>query len=112
MRDAQLPGDERVLRGDDVGVVVARELRVQTVARLARLSRADGIGNDDEVRVAVEELPLLEELAGEIRNKKVGARAAGAVEEQYRIADDAAGVADRRTDRSVVDAQFGQHRAG
>ena len=52
---------------DHVDVAVARELRAQPVARLARLAVADVVGQDDEVLRGVERLPGPEQLAGERR---------------------------------------------
>ena len=57
--------EQRVLRADHVVVGVLGKARVQAVARLARLSVADAVRQDDEVARRVEQLAGAEQLAAE-----------------------------------------------
>src|SRR5581483_8919539 len=101
-------GHQPVLRLDHVAIAVMGKVRVQTIARLARLSVADAVGQNDVVTRRIQKLPLAEQFARKLRPDEIAAVAGGAVEYQDRIADDTLGVASRRANRAVMNAQLGQ----
>ena len=112
MVDLEAVDQHGVLRADHVVVGVFRKARVQAVARLARLSVADAVGQDDEVARRVEHLPCAEQLAAEGLRQERAAGAAGAVQDHHRVPHDAGRVALRRADRPVVQVQRWERFAG
>src|SRR5262249_47888583 len=83
------------------------------VARPGRLAVAEVVRKDDVVARRVQGLALAEQLAGEqLAGKPLPdqalALAAGAVQDEHRVADDALLIAPRRAERTVVDAHLGQ----
>ena len=67
---------------------------------------------DDEILVGVEQLALLEQLAGEAFIDQAVARTAGAVQHEHRIVDVAVGAPVEFAERRVMDAQLRQTLAG
>ena len=109
--DPQALGHEQVLGRDHVGVAVLGEARVQAVARLRRLPVADAVGEDHVVLRHIERLTGPEQFAGELWLQELAAAATGAMQDQHRIGDVAAGVARRLADGRVVQTQLRQRRA-
>src|SRR5262249_37832036 len=89
---------------------IPRELRVQPLARPARLASADAVREDDEMRRGVERLPSLKQLATEVAREESAAVAGGAVQDEHRVSHDAARIPFGLAKRRVMDAQDGQGR--
>src|SRR4051812_26209928 len=100
-----------MLRVDHVVIVVVREARAHSIARLARAAMADAIREHDVIPRRVEQLPRPEQLSGERAREKAGPRAGGAVQHDDCVANDAVGVLPRRAEGDVVNAQLGQRGA-
>ena len=79
--------DQQVLGAHHVLVVVVRKFGLESIARLARPSMADGVGQDDEVLAGVERLPFAEQLAAESRAEERAAASAGSVHDDHRVVD-------------------------
>src|SRR5713101_2067274 len=94
--------EETLLRQNHIAVFVMREARVQTVARLARLTVPDVVGKNDVVFFGIQQLAGAEELIGKPRVQESAAGSAGAVQDQYRV------VALKSADGRVVQAQLVQ----
>ena len=69
-----------------------RKLRVQAVARLARFSMADAVGQDDEVLRRIQQLARSKQDIRESWAQQTSARASGSVSNQYRIVRHARGI--------------------
>ncbi len=95
-----------VMRGDHVVVVVAREMRMQSVAGLRGFPVADAIGKHDEVACGIEELPRPKQLARELRLEELLPGAAGSVKYQDGVRDAPLRVAAGFTERRIVQPQF------
>src|SRR4030095_15486365 len=105
-------GEQRVLGADHVVVGVFRKLRSQAIARLARLSVADAIRQDDEVLRGIENLAWAKQLPAEGPRQEAPAGAAGAMTDPDGIAHHARCVAARRADGAVMQFQFWERFAG
>src|SRR5262249_45636735 len=99
MIDGEPVGEELVLGCEDVLVAVSRELRAQSVARLARLAVPDVVRQDNEVLRGVEQLSWLEQLARKAAPDKLRTRAARAVHDQHGVGRHALRVLLRRPER-------------
>ena len=111
MRQPEPLGDQPILQPHHVGVAVARKLHPQPVARLARLPVPDVVGQDDEVALGVVELPFAVQPARKAFAEKLRPGAAGAVQDQDAVSDDAIGVLARLPDGSIVNLDLGQRFA-
>jgi hypothetical protein len=107
-RHAQPLDEEPPLRLDHVAVAVAREARVEPVARLRRPAVPDAVGQHDEEARRVERLPRPEQLARELGADELRAAAGRAVQDEHRVHDAASRVAPRRPHGAVMDAQVGE----
>ena len=112
MIDAQPLGDQAILGCDHVHVAVARETGLEAVAGLARLAVTDAVGKDQEEPLGIEQAARPKQLAGETRAHILCPAAAGAVEDEDGVADDALGVALRLAERAVMESQLGERLAG
>ena len=93
--DSEPLRQQLVLGVHHVVVRVLRKPGVQSVTRLARVSVADAVRQNDEVLRRVEQLARAEQLAGERATGECRSRAGGAVIDDHGVADHA-----------------GRHRAG
>src|SRR4051812_42916824 len=75
---AEPVSEQTILRLDHVHVAVARKLRVQAVAWLARFAVADAIRHDDEKFRGIERLARAEKFTGKFRADELSAAAGGA----------------------------------
>src|SRR5689334_16813142 len=66
----------------------------------------DTVRQNDEILIAVQHLPLLEQLPGEACAEKARTGASSAMKNQYRIADDAGCIGNRCADSPVVQLEF------
>ncbi len=105
-------GQQSVLGFPHVGVAVAREFCVQTVARLARFAVPDSVREHDKKFGRIERLIFSEQLAGEFGSNKLRATAGGSVHDENGIRDVSFRVFVDLTERSVMDPQFGQRFTG
>ncbi len=71
MVDAEMLGQQLVLRMDHIGVAVPRKATAESIRRLARLSMPDAIGEHEEVLIRGEQLARVEESAGEDLLKEI-----------------------------------------
>src|SRR5215472_6493341 len=101
-------GEQAVMRRDHVVVVVLREMRVETVAGLGRLSVADAVGKNDVVAPSIEKLPRTEQFAGKNGRKELMTRAARAMQDQNCVGDASLCIRRGLAQRGVMKAQFGQ----
>ena len=85
---------------------------MQTVAWLAAAAVADAIRQNDEVVLCVQQLAGAEKNSRERRGEKSAPSSAGSVADDYGVADFAARVAFWRSQRVIVQLQFGQRFAG
>src|SRR2546429_19896 len=92
---AKALAEKLVVRGDHVVIVVLREARVQSVARLRRFPVTNAVRKNDVVAVRIQELPGTEELPGKLLLEELLARAAGTVKNQDGVCD----AADRKSGR-------------
>ena len=69
---------------------------------------ADVVGQDDVVASGVQRLAGPEEFVGELRLRELLPGTAGAVQDEHRVGDLAAGIAMGRPDGGVVQTQFGE----
>src|SRR5712692_5130324 len=107
MIDCKSIGQQSILRFHHVDVTVARKLRVQSIARLARFAVADSIREHDEKSRGVEQLVLSEKFAGEFRPNKLRAAAGGPVDDQNGITRFAPIVFVNLAECSIMNSQFG-----
>ena len=112
MVHAQALSEKLVLRRDHVAVVVLGKVRVQAVARLARFSVANVVGQDDEVTRGIEKLSGTEEDVSKLRGEELMSCPAGAVENEDDVGDFAARIFCRFAEGRVVQAELGERLAG
>src|SRR5882724_391522 len=112
MVHAQALREQTVLQLDHVVVFVMRKAHVQAVARLAGFAMAYVVRKDDEVLRRVKDLAGAEDYAAEIGSQKLPAGATGAVQNEHRIANFAAGIFLRRAQRVVMQLHLRQLLAG
>ena len=105
-------GEEEMLRGDHVVVVVMREMGAEAVAGFGGFAVADAVGKDDEVFGGVEKLAGIEEFVGVEGREELMAGAAGTVEDEDGVVHMALRVAMRAAERGVVEAELGKFFAG
>ena len=105
-------GEQAMVRGDHVIVVVLRKMRVQAVAGLRRFSVADTIWKNDVIARRVEKLSRAEELAGKNGCEELMAGATGAVKNQNRVGDAALRIARGLAQGCVVQPKLWQRFAG
>ena len=105
MADAQVLGEQAILRHHHVVVIVFRKARAHSVRGPRRLAGPERIRNDDEIFGGIERLAGAEQLAREALAHHGLARAARAMQHQHRLARG-------RAQRPVVQPQFRQHLAG
>src|SRR5262249_18546411 len=87
---------------------VAGEARPQTIARLARKTMADAVGQDQVVAAGIEQLPRPKELASELLAQKGFAAAAGSMKNKHSVRHPARPIASRRTKGCIVQPHIGQ----
>ena len=87
MIDVQALGHEGVLRRHHVGVRVVRKCRLHPVARLARPTVPNVVGQDDEILRGIERLPRAEKLARKFRTDELRPGAPGSVHDENRVHD-------------------------
>src|SRR5262245_56536250 len=78
-------GRKAILRRDHVFVAVLRKLAFQSVARLARASRTDAVGKDDEVCGRIEELSLSKQDAAKSPAHESTATPSGSMENHHGV---------------------------
>ncbi len=100
-----------VLRAHHVAIAVVRELRVQAVAGLGRLSVPDAVGDHDEVLRRVEQPVRHEQLAREPVAQELVRVAAGPVQDQHCVVDTPARIPVRRAERDVVQPKIAHRLA-
>lgn len=107
------PLDQQTTLGlDHVRVAVLREAGAQAVRGLRRGAVAQVVRHDDVVAGHIQRLARPEQFAGELGRQELGARAAGAVEQEHGVLDSAVGAATRRAEGAVVNAQLRQRLHG
>src|ERR1700680_4298000 len=112
MIDTQTVGEQPILRLDHVDVAVMGKCRMQGVARLARLSVADAIGENDEIAARIERLAGAEQRAGEFRPNELRAASTRSVQDQDRVAHYPLRITLRRADGAVMKAELWQRLIG
>ena len=85
MVDMQAFGEEKVLGGDHVVVVVVRKAGAQSITGFAGATVADVVGENDEVLSRVEELAGAEEHTCKARAYELLATASGPVQDKDRV---------------------------
>src|SRR5579859_4647933 len=105
-------GEQAMMRGDHVVVVVLREMRVQAVAGLRGFSVADAIRKNDVVAPGIQKLARAEKFVCKNRGEELMAGAAGTVQNQDRVGDAALRVLCRLSQCCVMQAQLWQRFAG
>ena len=103
--------EQVVLRAHHVVIVVLRKVRVQHIARLARLPVTHIVGKDDVVAVDVEGLTRSVQNIGELRLQELPPRSSCAMQKQHSIRDVSIRIAHRLAERQVMHAQLGQSLA-
>src|SRR5262252_250863 len=107
------PFDEQpIMSGNHVIIVVLRKMRAKAVAGLRGFSVADAVGKNDVVARGVEKLARPEEFARKNGREELMSGAAGAVQNQNRVADASLGVARGLPERGVMKAQLRERFTG
>ena len=101
--DSELLGEQLLLQIHHVEIAVVRKAGAQSVARFAGLAVAHIVRQDQEILRCIERLAGAEELGMEVvAFEESVARAAGAVQDQHGVRNDARAIPNRGPDRSVV----------
>ncbi len=66
MLHSQARGDQQMLRGNHVVIIVLREVRVHPVAGLGRFPVANAVGQNNKVAIGVQQLAGTKQLAGKL----------------------------------------------
>src|SRR5262249_43950099 len=104
---AELVREQTMLRTDHVAIGVMGEPRTQTIAGLARFSRADGVRKYQVVALRIQRLPGTEQRTGELLGQKNAGWAPWPVKNEPRIGTGAGRVKRRRADCRVVELELG-----
>src|SRR5215469_13010309 len=102
MVHAEAFGQQKVMGGDHVVVIVLRKMGVHPIAGLRGFSVADAVGKDNVVARNVQKLSGSVQYARKIRDEELMAGAACSVQDQNGVGGAALRIARRLPERCVV----------
>src|SRR5580765_8771583 len=102
---------QTLLRLNHVAIAVTGKFGAQPIARLARFTVPEIIGDDDIVPGGVEKLAFAEQFARKFRSQKLATAAGSPMQNQNRVTNDAI-LALRGAERPIMHPHFGKILSG